>query len=321
MKLIEIVTDKGYLDTIEGIGEAEAIVDVWKSAEFESDRIVVKCLVHDNGSQQVLDQLQRLIGSVERSRIVMYNVETTLPQVVLPKQLKENGITREELYDNLKGGADLHRNYFILVILSTLVAAIGLVENNVAVLVGAMVIAPLLGPNLSLAFATALGDSKLITRSFGALIAGLAVAVGVSTLIGVIWEVDLHGQELFARTVYGFDSIVLALASGAAAVLSLTTGLSSTLVGVMVAVALLPPATAMGITLGSGDLGLATGAALLLAINIVCLNLAAKLVFILQGIAPRTWLEKTKAKRAMLTYLVVWALSLGILIVLIVMRE
>lgn len=115
--------------------------------------------------------------------------------------------------------------------------------------------------------------------------------------------------------------MALALASGAAAVLSLTTGLSSVLVGVMVAVALLPPAATFGLMLGSGQFGMATGAGLLLAMNIVCINFAAKLVFLLKGIHPRTWWETQKAKRAMVAYLAIWAVSLALLVVLIYLRR
>ena len=124
-----------------------------------------------------------------------------------------------------------------------------------------------------------------------------------------------------ARTDVGLDSVVLALASGAAAVISLTTGLASVLVGVMVAVALLPPTATLGIMLGSGQTKLAVGAALLLAVNIVCVNLAAKIVFWVRGVKPRSWLEKQKANQSMVTYMVIWVLSLTFLLVVIFIRK
>ena len=73
--------------------------------------------------------------------------------------------TREELYNEIEKGAKLDGNYLLLVFLSTIVATIGLVENNVAVIIGAMVIAPLLGPNIALAFSTSLGDTRLMLRA------------------------------------------------------------------------------------------------------------------------------------------------------------
>jgi len=103
-----------------------------------------------------------------------------------------------------------------------------------------------------------------------------------------MWTGTLDSVELLARTSVGLDGVLLALASGLAAALSLTTGLSSVLVGVMVAVALLPPTATAGIMLGAGNFELATGALLLLAVNVVCVNIAAKLVFLFRGVRPRT---------------------------------
>ena len=139
--------------------------------------------------------------------------------------------------------------------------------------------------------------------------------------IGFAWSFDPSSQELLARTDVKLDSIVLALASGAAAVLSLTTGLSSVLVGVMVAVALLPPTAALGLMLGHGRFDLALGAALLLAVNIVAVNLAAKVVLLLKGIQPRTWYEKARARRAMAIYLVGWVATLAVLAAVVYLRN
>jgi len=136
----------------------------------------------------------------------------------------------------------------------------------------------------------------------------------------MIWEVNLGSHEIMARTDVGLASVALALASGAAAVLSLTTGLSTTLVGVMVAVALLPPTAVLGMLLGSGRWELAASAALLLAVNVVCVLLAAKVVLLLRGVKPRSWLERNKAKQSMTLYIGLWAGLLALLIAAITMR-
>ena len=115
------------------------------------------------------------------------------------------------------------------------------------------------------------------------------------------------------RTNVSLVSLILALASGGAAVLSLTAGASSALVGVMVAVALMPPAVTLGLTLGNGQWVLAYGAGLLLAANIICVNLASLLVFRLKGIRPRTWYEEKQAKQAARLNMYIW---LGLLILI-----
>ena len=124
-----------------------------------------------------------------------------------------------------------------------------------------------------------------------------------------------------ARTSVDYAGIALALASGAAAALSVTTGLSSTLVGVMVAVALLPPAATVGIMLAAGRSDLAVGAAMLLVANIACVNLAAQVVFLAQGIKPRTWSEQKNARRAVAVNIVTWIALIAVLVGIIALRQ
>jgi uncharacterized hydrophobic protein (TIGR00341 family) len=162
-----------------------------------------------------------------------------------------------------------------------------------------------------------LGDRELAGQALLSIFIGLLLAIGLSLILGLAWPPSLENHELMMRTSVGLDSVALALASGAAAVMSLTSGVSSVLVGVMVAVALLPPAATMGLMLAIGDMELAQGAGLLLAVNIVSVNLSAKLVFLLKGVRPRSWLEQKKAKQSMWLYLVFWFVTLLVLVFLI----
>ncbi|MCB1734700.1 MAG: TIGR00341 family protein [Gammaproteobacteria bacterium] len=316
MKMIEVISDPGHEDTLRGIAEQKAAVDFWACPSIEEGRQSARFLVRAEQAQELIDAVHQVTGTDERFRILVTPVEATLPKPA-EHDSKAQGAPREALYMNIEKNARLDANYLILVALSTVVAAIGLMENNVAVVIGAMVIAPLLGPNLALALGSALGDISLIGRAVRTLLVGLAMAIGLSILLGNILGSSipgaLHSPELLARTVAGWDSAALALASGAAAVLSLTTGVSSVLVGVMVAVALLPPAATVGIMLGEAQYPAAMGAALLLAINIVCVNLSAKLVLLLRGIRPRTWLEQRKARQSSTIAILLWVLSLALL--------
>lgn len=317
MKYIEVVADSGNTDTVIAIAEQLEVCDLRLGIIDEQGIQTMRLLVEDSKLQQILDLLQGSMGTQSATRIAVLPVEIILPKLTKEERKEEDVAmrAREELYNSVEKNTRLNVNYFVLVILSTIVAAIGLIENNVAVIVGAMVIAPLLGPNLALVLATALGDTALMKESFATLGAGIFVAVGLSTGIGAIWPTEVNSPEIISRTSVGLDSIALALASGAAAALSLTTGLSSTLVGVMVAVALLPPAATIGLMLGHGDTGHAIGAAMLLAVNIVCVNLAGKIVLAIQGISPRTWWEKEKAMRALRINIIIWLVTLIFLIV------
>ncbi len=327
MRIIEVVADAGHLDTLESLAEQYRVVDSWAVPSATDGRVVLRMLVDDATPQQLIDTLQGLLGGSENYRIMILPVEAALPRAQPAPDTGQdkapggNGQTREELYNDIERGARLDSNFLLMVCLSTIVASIGLIENNVAVVIGAMVIAPLLGPNIALAFATSLGDHPLIWKSLKTNLAGLALTLLITLAIGALWPDALASPEILARTDVGFDGVVLALASGAAAVLSLTTGLSSVLVGVMVAVALLPPAATLGMLLGSGQAGLALGAGLLLAVNIVCINLSAKLMFLYRGVRPRTWLEKRKARQSNLTYTAIWIVTLLLLAMAILIRQ
>lgn len=323
MKYVEIVADQSSAETVSALAKKHEVADFRLGVGGDDGMQPMRLLVADDKIQSVLDSLQSLLGTQPSARIIVLSVEIALPKPPEEERKEEDAATeaREALYEGVEKNSRLDLNFLVLVVLSTTVAAIGLIENNVAVVIGAMVIAPLLGPNLAFGLGTALGDISLMRKSALTTSLGIALAVVLSVVIGFFGSFDVMGPELAVRTKVGLDSVALALASGAAGALSLTTGLSSVLVGVMVAVALLPPAVTLGLMLGAGDMNLAFGAGLLLAINVVCVNLAIKVVFFVKGIRPRTWWEKKKAKRAMVIYILVWLVTLIVLVSIIYVRR
>jgi len=322
MKYLEIVTNSNDVTKIVKMTQKFEITDFRLGVKNEDGLQTMRLLVGDDKLQEVLDALQTLLSSEPLTKIVVLPVEISLPKPTETERKEEAEAieARESLYASVEKNARLDTDFIALVLLSTCVGAVGLIENSVAIVIGAMVIAPLLGPNLAFGLGTALGDVSLMRKSALSTFVGLFLAIIVSVMIGYFWPSAITSVELMARTNVGFDSIILALASGAAAALSLTTGLSSVLVGVMVAVALLPPAATLGIMIGQGNFSLAIGAGLLLCVNIVCVNLAIKIVFFIKGIRPRTWWEKKKAKHAMTLYIIGWIVSLVILIATIYAR-
>lgn len=324
MKIIEVIADAGHRDTISSIAEHQKIEDVWFGLENEDGRIAARLLVSPENRQNVLDALQSILISSPKARILILPVEASLST---DTNVEETGkktsttITREEIFSQVEKGAQLNTNFLLLVVLSSIVAAIGLLEDNIAVIVGAMVIAPLLGPNIAFALGTALGETGLIWQSLKAITSGVVLAVLVSILLGLVWPLPMESHELLLRTDANYSSTAIALASGAAAALSLISGVSGVLVGVMVAVALMPPAVTIGLMLSAGEMELSTGAGLLLAVNIVCINLSAKLVFLVKGIRPRTWLEARKARQSQMAYLFIWIVLLVLLFLSIYLRH
>lgn len=205
--------------------------------------------------------------------------------------------------------------------LSVIVAAIGLIRNDLAVIIGAMVIAPLLTPNVALALSTTLGDTDLLRRSLKTNLTGFSVAIVLSVVIGLIFGIDPAIPAIASRTTIGISDVILALAAGCAGTLAFTSGLSGALIGVMVAVALVPPLVTFGMLLGSGNLILAVKALFLVITNIICVNLAGVGTFLIQGVRPRTWWETKKAKRSARIAATSWGTLLVILIIIILLKN
>ena len=345
LRLIEISLPKDKLQAVEEIvGGRSEILDIimqpatgswripimgeWK-IRFSTDYIMIRMLVLAEASQSLLDLLEETFSEVNGFRINIFALEASFPPVISESANNNAGssseevwdnkerVSREELHNDLVEGAKTTRIYISMIILSSIVAAIGVLNDNVAVIIGAMVIAPLLTPHVSLSLATALGDLPLFKSALKTLFFGIAIAVVLSTAIGFLLPVDPSLQEISSRTRVGLMEIVLALASGAAGALSFTSAAPAVLIGVAVAVALMPPLVVFGLLLGAGKYSLALGALFLFLANFISVNLAGVATFLAQGIEPRTWWEAKKAKRATLLAIVGWALLLAILVILI----
>lgn len=326
-RIIQINSALANEDTIVAIAEKYKVEQFWVQAGEQGMKSYF-FLIETSDSQQIIDTAATIIGHDDGAKIIVHAVEAVLPKrkgsedSESKKKKKSNqGLSREELYASVSKGAELDSNFIFLVLFSTLVAGVGLIQDSPAVVIGAMVIAPMLGSNLALALGTALADLELSLKAIKTSFVGIGLTLLIAILIGYFLEIDLNNKEIMSRTTVQLDAIILALASGAAGVLSLTSGVSSVLVGVMVAVALLPPATVFGILLGNGNFTLAWGALILLAINVVCVNISANLVFLFKGIAPRSWYEKEKAKKKMRSYMAFWIILLAALAALVYYRN
>ena len=328
--MLEIILPADQIDGLAMSIEGLELLGRWDEA-LHDDQVLVRMLVDADHTESIMDLLEQRFGTQERFRLMLLPVEATLPRPpeppppekadtdakparpVGPQPLFGTRISREELYDDIQTATKSTRVFMAMAILSAAVAAIGLLRDAEAIIIGAMVIAPLLGPNLSLALATTLGDGPLARRSIRVNLLGVVLVLGVSIVLGLLIEVEPLSSALQMRTEVGYGDIMLAAAAGMAGVIAFTTGVGETLIGVMVAVALVPPLVAMGLLAGSGLWRGASGAALLVGTNVICINLAAVTTFLLQGVRPRTWWEAKKAKRATRRAVIAWVLLLLVL--------
>ncbi|MCC5943134.1 MAG: TIGR00341 family protein [Balneolaceae bacterium] len=277
-----------------------------------------------NNTEAFLDVAEQIIGDKEGYRLVITAVEATLPRIERDEEIDERikpqtenpwekplqgvRVSREELYNDISDNVGINNVYIAMVTFSTIVAALGILRDNTAVVIGAMVIAPLLGPNVGLALSTTLGDSKLFKKSITTNAVGLVVGFLISVILGFLLPVDETINQIASRTDVHLSDIALALASGAAGVLAYTIGMSAAVIGVMVAVALLPPLVTAGLLIGDMQFELAFYAFLLVLTNVICVNLAAVATFILQGVSPRSWYKAEKAKKINRIALSIWVI-------------
>lgn len=331
LRLVRLVVGEDCREEALGILEEHEVTTRWVLPGSDQ-LIVIEMVLPGEGNEPILDSLEKRFRDREYFRLLFLPLQAVVPRMEEPEEeeSEEEGptseaeeeesrvparINREELYADLSDSAETTPYYLIMVALSAVVACAGLRLGDGAVIIGAMVIAPLIGPNLGVAFATTLGDLQLGRGALLASIAGALTAFGVALLVGVLFGVDPQGVEVVSRTRLTYDNLALALAAGAAGAISLTRGVGTGLVGVMVAVALLPPLANAGLLLGGGYGQLGLGALLLVAGNVVCINLAATAAFLIQGVRPNTWWDEGNRTRA------VWAASLlwtGLLVALVV---
>lgn len=318
-RLLELMAPPKEIEEAREMIEDQSVLGVWVDRQDDGCAIM-RVLLDADRTETVSDALSDRFSNVDGFRIMLFAVEATLPQPEVEEsdeseESAEAGeeeakvvgrISREELYSDVTSGSRLSMVYIGLVVLSTVVAGVGLLRDDVAVIIGAMVIAPLLGPNVSLALAATLGDTQLAWRSLKANAAGLFSSLGIALVMGLMLTVDTGSEQIISRTQVSLGDITIALAAGSAGVLAFTRGVPAAVVGVMVAVALLPPLVDIGLLLGSGYLELAIGAAILTFTNLICINLAGILTFLVQGVRPRSWWEAEKAKKATRTAIATW---------------
>ncbi|WFS61879.1 TIGR00341 family protein [Pseudodesulfovibrio thermohalotolerans] len=337
LRVIEVVTPRSDKDEVKKSLEEQQTDEgyvFWASPLDDGESLSFRLVLDMQETENVLDRLEQLFAWTDKYRIVVYPAEATLPRLDKlamdeerekdpfgDKERPRNGrISREELYADVLDTTLLSKHYVILVLLSALVGVIGLLRDNVAIIIGAMVLAPLLGPNVGLALAATLGDARLSRESLKTLAVGVFLCLALSASAGLFLGVPELTPELAARSVTSYSDIILAMVSGAAGIISVTLGVPTSLVGVMVALSLLPPLIACGLFLGAGLFPEAGGAGLLFAANVICLNLAGVGTFLAQGIRPLSWYEKERANKATLRAAIIWTVLLAVLVGLMFLR-
>ena len=177
LRLIEMVLREKDGGAVRELLKEHKVLE-FRQVRLPDGEMLVRILLDAEESEAVLDLLEKQYAGGEGNRVVILPVQATLPRAEPepatrlrgeppPEEKSPERISREELYEDIKDTARCSRVYLAMVVLSTIVAALGLRQNSVAVIIGAMVIAPLLGPNMALALGTTLGDLSLLSARSG----------------------------------------------------------------------------------------------------------------------------------------------------------
>lgn len=206
---------------------------------------------------------------------------------------------RTEAYTRIRRSARPDLDFYMLISLSTIIAALGLIISSPAVVIGAMLVAPLMSPMVGTGLAVVLGDTRFIRLSLGAVGRGMVLSILVGAAAGLLSINQPATPELLARTQPTLIDLAIALFSGLAGAYALSrSDAAGALPGVAIAAALVPPLATVGISLTAGRYGEAVGAMLLFTANFVAISSATALMFLVLGFRPTTPQKSRRAVQA-----------------------
>ncbi|WP_158855121.1 TIGR00341 family protein [Halorhabdus sp. CUG00001] len=327
MRLVQVTIPAGKREAIEEALEEDVeyvLTDETSGREYTA---IAYIPLPRNAVEPVLEQL-REAGIDEQAQTVVVEANTVISrrfeelQDRYAEEKSEERIAREELTSKARDLAPATWSYAILTVVSAVIATAGLLLDSPAVIVGSMVIAPLIGPAMAASVGTVVDDDELFRRGVGLQIAGLGLAV-LSAAVFAFLVRNLYlippGFDVTAtpaireRLLPDFLSLVVALGAGVAGVVSLSTGVSTALVGVMIAVALIPPAATVGIGIAWGLPTVSLGAGVLTLVNVLSINLAALAVLWYLGYRPTHWFREDEARARTLKRVLTLAVAIAVL--------
>ncbi len=328
MRLVQISVPQGKLDSVESVLDEEGIdYVVHEEASGRDTEAVVSFPLPTNAVEPILEAL-RNVGLSSDTYTVITEANTVLSRDFdaleerYAEEKDEDRIAREELTAKAEELAPSLQTYIIMTVVSAVIATAGLLLNSPAVVVGSMVIAPLIGPAMTANVGTVVDDHELFIRGVKLQAFGLLLAIASATVFAVIVRTanvvppiaDVTTvDQIRERVAPDFLSLVVALGAGTAGVLSLTSGVSTALVGVMIAVALIPPAATVGIGIAWGQPLVSLGSGVLVLVNILSINLAVLVGLWYQGYRPESWFRESDARSATVKRIGVLVVSILVL--------
>ncbi|MGY5873217.1 MAG: TIGR00341 family protein [Candidatus Thorarchaeota archaeon] len=297
--------------------------------KFNTDNaIVLQFRIPDDSVNETFEGLKSRGVGVEYGFVDILDLKASLPR---ESEEKENDIkiqrdatlAVEEIYENVKKQSSLSFDYIAFIILAAAMAGFGLIQNNVTVIVASMLLSPLMGPMLGVALGYVVRDNALFVKGTRNELIGIALSLLVGVVMALVMPLlqpnmiatitsNVEGgiiTEITRRGGFLSLDVGIAIFSGAAVAISVTKGDMSSLVGVAISAALMPPAVnaSMMVVLGlgtahAGILGIGLGSFGLLAMNIILIDISAIVMFRVKGLTSladksATWTAVTQFRK------------------------
>lgn len=230
----------------------------------------------------LLDGQIKSVGTPEVEQIVLTK-HSFWEKILLKLSIEEKAVIAENIIEEM-GNKPL---YWVLLITSVIIATLGLLQNSVAIIIGAMLIAPLLRPIKGLAFGITTGQADYFWMAFKMLFLSVLFAVFTAYAVSLIVPLKIETVEIIARTEPNLLDLMIAIAAGVIAILSLYfKKLSENIAGVAMAAAILPPLAVTGIELALQNNSAVFGSFFLFVTNLFAILAVGVIIFFLYGFFP-----------------------------------
>ncbi|MHA1186287.1 MAG: TIGR00341 family protein [Candidatus Heimdallarchaeota archaeon] len=261
----------------------------------------------------VLDHLANLgIGRV-KGRISITNVVATIPRTRPRKQDKFlYRISIEEMEQSVASLTSMDRYFFVWIFLSSILAAIGLINDDNVTLIASMIISPMMGPIIGIAFGAVTNNEKILKEGLFAESLGVLMTIFIGFIVGLLYRLsqDEPSSFIIQRGEPNVVNLLIAIVSGIAAGMVFVSGTSLALVGVAAAAALLPVSVNLGIAIGLFEWQIVLGSLVLFVTNVASVHLGCMLVFRIMRVEPPQEVKKIKAKRSLRNQIIGWTIIL-----------
>jgi uncharacterized hydrophobic protein (TIGR00341 family) len=296
VRQLQVTVPKKFSDEAKEVLE-EHSSDI-NSSEVEKDDYKAVELTATTESEDI-DELAEDLKDIDDIEPGKLSIRVLEQESLIKKGQKTKGsfsaLSQEEIYSKAQEAGEFNMTQWSLVAASSAIAALGIASNSIIAVIGAMMLAPMLSPFISSSISLSVGDKSLMKKSLSA--GSISIVLAFLTALVISLPISFSNTPALNTVLApGFLAVPLSIIVGAAAALSFTTGFRDQIAGVAVAVALVPPVAAAGLTIGAGRYLLGFKALNLAVMNALAVLVSGYITLKALGLEPSTYYKKKDAE-------------------------